>query len=72
MSWDLNIKEEIVSIRKLLEEVVAKLSRPCEEEKATEKLKALERLKGKGLRFHGVGTSSNGLIEIDGALPALE
>jgi hypothetical protein len=32
MSWDLNIKEEIVDIRKLLEEVVTKLSKLCGEE----------------------------------------
>lgn len=43
-----------------------------EAEKAVEKLKALKRLKYKGFRFNGVEVFSEGLLEIDGVLPALK
>lgn len=43
-----------------------------EREKAAEKLKAWRRLKDKGFRFNGVGVFSEGLLEIDGVLPALK
>ena len=43
-----------------------------EAEKAVEKLKAWKRLKDKGFRFNGKEVFSEGLIKIDGVLPALE
>jgi len=43
-----------------------------EAKKAMGKLKAWERLKDKGFKFNGVEVFSEGLLEIDGVLPALE
>lgn len=43
-----------------------------EAERAVEKLKAWKRLKDKGFRFNGVEVFSEGLLEIDGVLPALK
>ena len=43
-----------------------------EAEKAVEKLKAWKRLKDKGFRFNGKEVFSEGLLEIDGVLPALK
>lgn len=45
-----------------------------EAEQAVEKLKAWKRLEDKGLRFRadGIEVFSEGLLEIDGVLPALE
>lgn len=39
---------------------------------AYEKLKAWKRLKDKGFKFNGVEVFSEGLLEIDGVLSALE
>ena len=43
-----------------------------EAEKAVERLRALKRLKDKGFRFDGKEVLSEGLLEIDGILSALE
>jgi hypothetical protein len=43
-----------------------------EAEKAVEKLKAWKRLKDKGFRFDGAEVFREGLLEIDGVLPALK
>lgn len=43
-----------------------------EAKKAVEKLKAFKRLKDKGFKFDGEEVFSEGLLEIDAVLPALE
>lgn len=43
-----------------------------EAEKAVEKLKAWKRLKDKGFRFDGAEVFREGLLEIDGVLPAFK
>lgn len=43
-----------------------------EAERAVEKLKAWKRLKDKGFKFDGKEVFSEGLLEIDGVLPALK
>lgn len=44
----------------------------CEAREKAEKLSAWKRLKDKGFRFNGVEVFSEGLLEIDGVLPALK
>lgn len=48
------------------------VSQEVVKDEAMKKLKAWERLKDKGFRFSGVEVYDEGLLEIDGVLPALK
>lgn len=69
-----NVKDEKghSRYRKQRQEIGNDFETKEETEKAVEKLKAFTRLKDKGFRFNGKEVFSEGLLEIDGVLPALK
>ena len=64
--------EQFPRLTKLAKELGIGFETKEEAEKAVEKLKAWKRLKDKGFRFNGKEVFSEGLLEIDGVLPALK